>query len=355
MPSTLKPRIPPRGPFARTMSTPVPVNSNFSESFVLFVPTSRHRVPLPAFGSLSTCQPPALWMFGSAQSTAIGAGAGCVASVASNGGDASTVLVGTRIVPSSGSAGPAIENAETPVRLEPTVSPKALSGPRRVSAPLSSVPIPENPASVLYTAPSVEVPFDIESFAVSFPPKKRTVPSELYSIERWYTSSAVENRKTYWSRSAGGVDCSTALYAARSRAMPARVASASGIRATRSVPLTKTDAPRRSRDGRFAEPAMFGHVASPDVSVRPFRGIEMEIEDVPVPVGASSEGPATSFANCVKGPAFDGFVRGSAARPLLLSMNTTPMRPAWSNPRSIMSKSERSPVHVVPDVQTCPR
>ena len=41
--------------------------------------------------------------------------------------------------------------------------------------------------------------------------------------------------------------------------------------------------------------------------------MEMEIEDVPVPVGASSEGPATSFANWVKGPAFVLVVRGSAA------------------------------------------
>ena len=71
--------------------------------------------------------------------------------------------------------------------------------------------MPENPASVWYAAPSVELPFDRESFASSFPPKKRTVPSELYSIERWNTSSAVENRKTYWRRSAGGVDCATAL------------------------------------------------------------------------------------------------------------------------------------------------
>src|SRR4029077_3819840 len=134
--------------------------------------------------------------------------------------------------------------------------------------------------------------------------------------------------------------------------MPARVASASGIFATRSVPLTKTDAPRRSRDARFAEPAAFGHVASPDASVRPFWGIETEIEDVPVPVGASSDGPATSFANWVNGPAFDGFVRGSAARPWLLSMNTTPIRPVWSEPRSIMSNSDRSPVQVVPEVQT---
>ena len=117
--------------------------------------------------------------------------------------------------------------------------------------------------------------------------------------------------------------------------MPARVASASGSRATRSVPLMETDAPRRSSDGRFAAPAAFGHVASPDASVRPFCGIKTAIEDVPVTVGASSEGPATSFANCVNGPAFVLFVRGSAARPLLLSMKTTPMRPVWSYPRSV--------------------
>ncbi len=92
----------------------------------------------------------------------------------------------------------------------------------------------------------------------------------------------------------------------------------------------ETDAPRRSREGRFGEPVAFGQVASPDGSMRPFCGIEIEIAEAPVPLGASSEGPATSFANCVNGPAFDGFVRGSAARPLLLSMNTTPMRPVWS-------------------------
>src|SRR5206468_7427891 len=100
---------------------------------------------------------------------------------------------------------------------------------------------------------------------------------------------------------------------------------------------------------RFGEPITFGHVASPDASLRPFCGIEIDTTDVPVAVGASSDGPETSFANCVKGPAFDGLVRGSAARPLLLSMNTTPMRPVWSNPRSSMSRSDRSPLQVVPD------
>src|SRR5258706_15355238 len=109
----------------------------------------------------------------------------------------------------------------------------------------------------------------------------------------------------------------TALYAVRSRAMPARVASPSGIRATRSVPLMETDAPRRSRDGRFGEPAAFGQVAAPATSVRPFCGIETEIDEGPVPLAASSEGPATSFANCAIGPAFDGFGRGPAGRPVL--------------------------------------
>src|SRR5258705_281301 len=174
------------------------------------VPTSRQSVPLPALESLSTCQPPALWMFRSVQSIVTGATA-WTARVASNGGVASIVRIGMRIVPSSGSAGPAIENAAAPVRVEPAASPKALSGPRSVSVPLLSVPMPENPTSVLYTAPSVEVPFERESFAPSFPPKNRTVPSELYSIARWNTSSAVENGKTYWRRSAAGVDCVTAL------------------------------------------------------------------------------------------------------------------------------------------------
>jgi len=44
----------------------------------------------------------------------------------------------------------------------------------------------------------------------------------------------------------------------------------------------------------------------------------------------------------------------SAARPLLLSMNTTPIRPLVVA-RSSMSKSDRSPVQVVPEVQTWPR
>src|SRR5919201_3035733 len=99
--------------------------------------------------------------------------------------------------------------------------------------------------------------------------------------------------------------------------MPARVASAIGILATRSVPLVNTDAPLRSSAGRFAAPATLGQVASPATSSRLFCGIEIEIEDGLVPVGARSDGPATSLANCVKGPALERLVRGLAARPLL--------------------------------------
>src|SRR4029077_15194932 len=118
-----KPRIPPRGPLARTRSMPVPENWNFSESFVLFVPTSRHRVPLPAFGSFITCQPPADWMFGSVQSIVLGAMV-WAANVASNGGVASIVRIGSRIVPSSDSLGPAIEKAAAPGVGEPAERPE---------------------------------------------------------------------------------------------------------------------------------------------------------------------------------------------------------------------------------------
>src|SRR5882762_9312606 len=105
--------------------------------------------------------------------------------------------------------------------------------------------------------------------------------------------------------------------------MPARVASATGMRATRSVPLVKSDAPRRSSEGRFRPAAVFGHVASPAESALAFRGIVTEIVDGWAPVGARSDGPATSLANCVKGPFLVAAVRGSAPTPLLLSMNTT--------------------------------
>src|SRR6267378_5649495 len=117
----------------------------------------------------------------------------------------------------------------------------------------------------------------------------------------------------------------------------------------------KTEAPSRSSEGRLWPVAVFGQVASPAGSARDDSGIEMLIVDGFAPVGARSDGPEISLANSTKGPAFDELVRGFAARPLLLSMNTTPTRPVWSTPRSIMSRSERSPVQVVPDVQTCPR
>src|SRR5690242_17845538 len=100
----------------------------------------------------------------------------------------------------------------------------------------------------------------------------------------------------YWSRAAGRPVPTEALYAVRSRAMPAVVASASFTVAVSADPVFEIDVPSRSSDGRFGAPATFGHVASPAGSERPPVG--MATLTVP-PV---SDGPVVSLENSMKAP-----------------------------------------------------
>jgi hypothetical protein len=112
--------------------------------------------------------------------------------------------------------------------------------------------------------------------------------------DRWKTSSAVANQTMYCSRAALLSSGNVLLYAVRSRAIAPRVACFSGSRATR-LPLSsvETDAPSRSREGRFVPAAVFGQVASPAGSPREFSGMVMFGSGFV----ASSDTPSVSFAN----------------------------------------------------------
>src|SRR5947209_6129637 len=95
-------------------------------------------------------------------------------------------------------------------------------------------------------------------------------------MSMWKTSSAVENRNTYWTRAPGWVVLE--LYVCRSRAMPANVASASWICPTNWLPSAFKDSEvlTTSRDRRFVPEAMLGQVASPAGADRLFSGMETE-------------------------------------------------------------------------------
>src|SRR5919197_1109593 len=139
----------------------------------------------------------------------------------------------------------------------------------------------------------------IWSLASSLPPKKCGEPPGNTSSERWYTSVAEANRTTYWSRSACWHSGQARLYAARSRCIPATVASASFSCAVTLPSASANDARVASRAGRLAPGfvyARFGHVASPVGSSRASRGMGTEIVAV-----ASTDGPDVCFAKWSNG------------------------------------------------------
>src|SRR5689334_17857325 len=131
--------------------------------------------------------------------------------------------------------------------------------------------------------------------------------------------------------------------------MPARLVSATLIVAVRVVSVFDTDAPSRSSDRRFVPAAVFGHVASPAASDRPPVGTETLI------VPPLSDGPVVIFATSTKGPFLPPASPTMLPSLLLLSMKTTVTRPSASDDTSIMSTSERSPVHGVAGVHVVPQ
>src|SRR3954452_6544724 len=132
--------------------------------------------------------------------------------------------------------------------------------------------------------------------------------------------------------------------------MPARLESATLIVAVSVSGVFFTDAPSRSSAGRFEAAEVLAHVASPAVSDRPPVGTETLI--VPVPF---NDGPVIIFETSTNGPFLPPASPTILPSLLLLSMKTTVARPSESIPRSIMSTSERSPVHGLAGVQVVPQ
>src|SRR6266540_6925632 len=167
-------------------------------------------------------------------------------------------------------------------------------------------------------------------------------------------SEPVEKRSTYCRRSAAGSVLPAAEEAALNwvSAAPilARLASWSRIRPTRNPLERRSDSCVMSRPGMFVAFFTFGHVASPPTSPR--SGVD-ETDTERLGFAVSNPGPCTSFAKWTNGDCLGSAGVEPSPNWLLLSLNTTPIRPCLSTPRSIMSNSERSwagtvAAHVVP-------
>src|SRR4051812_49885031 len=109
--------------------------------------------------------------------------------------------------------------------------------------------------------------------------------------------------------------------------------------ATRLPLLSASVAVVRSSAGRFGAPARLGQVASPAASFAAVGAVFARASAVV----ASNVGPVVSLANWVYGPPLAASVVVGAARRVLFSLKTTPMRPLASGARADKSSSERSP------------